>query len=129
MLPASQGRDPSPLLSTGETNLECCAPGLVSPGGERHSYNGESCSKGHRDDGGTGVSLLWAKAGRPGALQSGAGQAQGDLPNVDNQRWEGLNRSQAFLSGVQWTGKQLYLLRPRRAQNEIIYIETFLFLC
>lgn len=50
--------DPSPLLNTDEATSGMLHPILDFPVHERHGHTGDSPTEGHKDDEGTGVSLL-----------------------------------------------------------------------
>jgi len=62
-----------PLLKV----LQCWAPQY-----ESDMERVESPARAHQDAEGTGASLPWGEAGRAGAAQPGAGQAQGSHPCV-----------------------------------------------
>ena len=59
-----KGRNPSPLLLTGETMPGVLCPVLGSPVEERYAHTRESSMKDHKDDCGARASPAWGKAER-----------------------------------------------------------------
>lgn len=77
-----EGDDPCVIFSTGEATPGTLCPVLGFPVQESHGQVGESPTKGHEDDEGTGASLLRGKAERAGTVRPGERRLREDLINV-----------------------------------------------